>query len=37
MPRRVPDLRKIRAMIGYHPSHSLDDILVRVIDDFRRR
>jgi UDP-glucose 4-epimerase len=37
MPRRVPDLSKVRAMIGYHPSNSLDDILVQVIDDFRRR
>ena len=27
MPRRVPDLTKVRAMIGYEPQHSLDDIL----------
>jgi UDP-glucose 4-epimerase len=37
MPRRVPDLSKVRAMIGYQPSNSLDDILLHVIDDFRRR
>jgi UDP-glucose 4-epimerase len=37
MPRRVPDLGKVRAMIGYRPSKSLEDILVQVIDDFRRR
>ena len=27
MPRRVPDLTKISAMIGYEPSYTLDDIL----------
>ena len=37
MPRRVPDLTKIRAMIGYEPKSSLDDILARVIDHFRRK
>ncbi|HKT78728.1 MAG TPA: NAD-dependent epimerase/dehydratase family protein [Vicinamibacterales bacterium] len=35
MPRRVPDLTKVRAMIGYDPQHSLDDILTQVIDYFR--
>lgn len=35
MRRRVPDLTKIRAMIGYEPKHSLDDILLQVIDYFR--
>ena len=35
MPRRVPDLTKIRAMIGYEARHSLDDILVDVIEYFR--
>jgi UDP-glucose 4-epimerase len=35
MPRRVPDLRKIAAMIGYQPQHSLDDILTQVIEYFR--
>jgi UDP-glucose 4-epimerase len=37
MPRRVPDLTKIRAMIGYEPKHSLDDILNDVIRHFRTR
>jgi nucleoside-diphosphate-sugar epimerase len=37
MPRRVPDLTKIKALIGYEPSRALDDILVHVIDDFRRK
>ncbi len=35
MPRRVPDLTKVHAMIGYEPKHDLDDILVQVIDYFR--
>jgi UDP-glucose 4-epimerase len=37
MPRRVPDLAKIRAMIGYQPRHTLDDILRDVIESFRER
>jgi UDP-glucose 4-epimerase len=37
MPRRLPDLRKIHAMIGYAPRHSLHDILVDVIAYFRAR
>lgn len=37
MPRRVPDLSKIRKMIGYEPKHSLDDVLVQVIDYFRAK
>jgi len=37
MPRRVPDLSKAEKMIGYKPKHSLDDILVQVIDYFRRK
>jgi len=35
MPRRVPDLAKVTAMIGYKPKYTLDDILVQVIDYFR--
>jgi len=35
MPRRVPDLSKIRALIGYEPRVSLDGILDRVIDALR--
>ena len=37
MPRRVPDLSKAEAMIGYKPSHSLDDILNQVIAYFRNK
>ena len=36
MPRRVPDLSKIRAMIGYEPKHALDDVLRDVIAYFRQ-
>ncbi len=32
MPRRVPDLRKIHAAVGYAPTVGLDDILRRVIE-----
>src|SRR4051812_22536765 len=35
MPRRVPDITKIRALIGYEPTVELDEILTRVIDFFR--
>jgi UDP-glucose 4-epimerase len=35
MPRRVPDLTKITALIGYKPRFSLDDILSQVIEYFR--
>ena len=35
MPRRVPDLTKIHRMVGYQTRHSLDDILLQVIDYFR--
>jgi UDP-glucose 4-epimerase len=34
MPRRVPDLRKIRALTGYQPKVELDEILDRVIAYF---
>ena len=37
MPRRVPDLSKARAMIGYQPRLGLDDILVQIIEHFRRK
>jgi UDP-glucose 4-epimerase len=37
MPRRVPDLTRIKGLIGYQPKHDLDDILVQVIDHFRRK
>lgn len=35
MQRRVPDIAKIGALIGYRPTHSLEEILQSVID-FRR-
>ena len=37
MPRRVPDLSKIHALVGYEPRADLDAILADVIDDFRRQ
>jgi UDP-glucose 4-epimerase len=37
MPRRVPDLSKAAAMIGYSPRLGLDEILVHVIDYFRQK
>jgi len=33
----VPDLTKIHKMIGYETRHTLDDILVHVIDYFRKK
>ena len=36
MPRRVPDLRKIAALIGYRPTVGLDEILERVAAEMRR-
>jgi UDP-glucose 4-epimerase len=37
MPRRVPDIAKIRALVGYEPKVHLDEILARVIDYIRTR
>ena len=37
MPRRVPDLTRVQQLIGYKPVHSLDEILVQVIDYFRKK
>jgi UDP-glucose 4-epimerase len=37
MPRRVPDLARIRSLISYEPRHTLDDILIQVIDYFRKK
>jgi UDP-glucose 4-epimerase len=36
MPRRVPDISRIRALIGYEPQVELDEILSRVIASFRQ-
>src|SRR5215203_6058992 len=35
MPRRVPDISKIRALVGYEPTVHLDEILGRVIASLR--
>ena len=35
MPRRVPDITKIHALIGYRPRKTLDEILSGVVDYFR--
>ena len=37
MPRRVPDLTKIRRLIGYEAKVALDEIIERVVADFRAR
>ena len=37
MPRRVPDISKIRGLVGYEPKVQLDEILTRVIDYVRTR
>jgi len=37
MPRRVPDLSRVKGLIGYEPQHQLDAILTQVIDYFRRK
>jgi UDP-glucose 4-epimerase len=37
MPRRVPDLTKIRDLLGYAPKLGLDEIIARVVEDFRQR
>ncbi len=35
MPRRLPDLTKVRGLIGYEPRHTLDSILNDVIEFMR--
>ncbi len=35
MPRRIPDISKVADAIGYHPGHSLDEILESVIASIR--
>ena len=35
LPRRVPDLSRIREAIGFAPKHSLDQIIASVIDERR--
>jgi UDP-glucose 4-epimerase len=36
MPRRVPDISRIRALVGYEPTVELDETLTRVIEHFRQ-
>jgi UDP-glucose 4-epimerase len=37
MRRRVPDIRKIRELIGYEPTVGLDEILARVVEHLRHQ
>jgi UDP-glucose 4-epimerase len=36
MPRRVPDISKIRSLIGFEPKLELDEIIRSVIDHVRQ-
>jgi len=36
MPRRVPDISKVHALVGYEPTVELDEILTRVIEYVRQ-
>jgi UDP-glucose 4-epimerase len=36
MPRRVPDISKLNALIGYEPKVGLDEIILRVIEHARQ-
>lgn len=36
MPRRVPDITRISALVGYKPTVELEEILQRVIESFRQ-
>ena len=35
MPRRVPDLTKVRKLVGYEPKVQLPEIINRVVEYFR--
>jgi UDP-glucose 4-epimerase len=35
MPRRVPDISKVQALIGYEPTMGLDQIVQTVIEHIR--
>ena len=37
MPRRVPDLTRVKSLIPYEPEYQLDAILTQVIDYFRKK
>jgi UDP-glucose 4-epimerase len=36
MPRRVPDITRIKSLVGYKPTVELDETLARVIEHFRQ-
>jgi UDP-glucose 4-epimerase len=36
MPRRVPDISKVHNLVGYQPRLSLDEIVCRVVEHFRK-
>jgi UDP-glucose 4-epimerase len=36
MPRRVPDIKKVHDLVGYQPRLSLDEIVCRVVEHFRK-
>jgi len=37
MPRRVPDISKIRDLVGYQPQLELNDIIKTVIEHIRQK
>ena len=37
MRRRIPDLGKVRRLIGYEPKHDIDDILHDVMADQKQK
>jgi nucleoside-diphosphate-sugar epimerase len=37
MPRRVPDISKIHALVGYQPKLELNDIIRTVIEHIRQK
>jgi UDP-glucose 4-epimerase len=37
MPRRVPDISKVRALVGYEPTVQLDEMLTRVVEFVRQQ
>jgi len=37
MPRRVPDITKIRDLVGYQPKLELNDIIKTVIEHIRQK
>ena len=37
MPRRVPDISKIRDLVGYQPKLELDEIIKTVIEHIRQK